>query len=163
MLVLLMLSQRSLILAFFFFILFAFSVLQQWFPPLCLPVHLFILQPHLFCQSFQCIFHFSYCISQFCLFFKSSISWSNISCIFSVCASILFLRSWIIFSTTLNYFFRKIAYLHFTWFILLEFYLVPFLGTCFSAISFCLTSVFASCVLQAVGLQFFLLMLSALK
>lgn len=31
------------------FLLLLYSVLQQWFPPVCLPAHLFMLQHHLFC------------------------------------------------------------------------------------------------------------------
>ena len=42
-------------------------------------------------------FHFSYCVLHFCLFFSSSRSLLNISCIFSICASIQFPRFWIIF------------------------------------------------------------------
>ena len=55
-------------------------------------------------SSFQCIFNLSYCIVH-CLFFNSSRSLLNISCIFSVhasslfiCASSLFSRFWIIFT-----------------------------------------------------------------
>lgn len=145
----LMLSQRSLTLSFLF-ILFSFSALQQWFPP-----YVFNSLIHSSASFLLLVllvyFHFRYGIIQFCLFFKSSISWSNISCIFSVCASILFLRSWIIFSTTTwNYFFRKIACLHLVYSSWV--YLVPFWEHISSAISFCATSVFASCVLQAVRL-----------
>ena len=84
-------SETALISFHFFFL---YSVQQQWFPPFCLPAHLFILLHHLFCYWFLLVFfHFSYCLS---LFFKSSCSLLNISCIFSVCDTILFLRSQII-------------------------------------------------------------------
>jgi len=43
-------------------------------------------------QLFQCIFHFSYCVVHHCLFFSST-SLLDISCIFSIHGSILFLRS----------------------------------------------------------------------
>ena len=44
----------------------------------------------------QCIFYFSCCIVD-CLFFNSSNSLLNISCIFSIRASIFFPRFWVIF------------------------------------------------------------------
>ena len=50
-------------------------------------------------------FHFSYCVAHHCLFFNSSRSLLNISCIFLIHDSTLFLRSWIIFTNiTLNSF-----------------------------------------------------------
>ena len=65
----------------------------------------------LFCLSYsitdfsQYIFHFSYCIVHLCLFFSSSRSLLDISCIFLIYVSILFPRFWIIFTLmTLNSF-----------------------------------------------------------
>ena len=56
-------------------------------------------------DSFQSIFHFIYCVVHHSLFFSSFRSLLNISCIFSICTSILFLRCWIIFTIiTLNLF-----------------------------------------------------------
>ena len=89
----------------FLLIFFLYSVLWQWFPPPCLLAHLFIHLPQLFCNWFLLVyfsFQLLHCLS---LFFKSSSSLLNISCIFSVCASILFLRFCIIFIIiTLNSF-----------------------------------------------------------
>ena len=45
----LMLSQRSLRLLHFFSFFFLYSVPWQWFPPFCLPGHLSVLLPQLFC------------------------------------------------------------------------------------------------------------------
>ena len=88
-----------------------FHVLRQWFPPFCLPSHLSVLLPQLFCcWFFQCIVHL-------CLFFSSSRSLVNISCIFSI----LFPRSWIIFTVIiLNSFFGML--------------LISILFSCFSEI-----------------------------
>ena len=105
MLVHLMLSHGLLgCLHFFFFpFFFLYSVLWQWFRPFCLP-DLFFCVSYSAMDSFQCIVHL-------CLFFSSPRSLVNISCIFSI----LFLRSWIIFTIIiLNFFFSwKVAYLHF--------------------------------------------------
>ena len=87
----------------FFFIHF---VPWQWFLPTCLPAYLFILLNHLLWYWFFLVyFHFSYCIIFVCLFFKSSNSLLNMSYIFSVFASILFPRSWIIFSVIILIYF----------------------------------------------------------
>ena len=63
----------------------------------------FILLPHIFCHWFLLVYFSSqllYCSS---LFFKSSRSLLDISCIFLICASIPLLRSWLIFTIiTLN-------------------------------------------------------------
>ena len=74
-----------------------------------------------------------------CLFLISSISLLNISCIFLVCASILFPRSWIIFTViTLNSFSVDcLSPLHLV--VLLGFCLTSSSATYFSAVSFCLT------------------------
>ena len=68
----LMLSQKSLRLFSFFFL---YSVSWQWIPPFCLPGHLSVLLPQLFCYWFL-IVYFSflllYCSSLVCLFFNSS-------------------------------------------------------------------------------------------
>ena len=51
-------------------------------------------------DSFYCIFiSFIVLFISVCLFFNSSRSLLNISCIFSIFASILFLRSWIMFTS----------------------------------------------------------------
>ena len=73
----------------FLFILFPYSVPQQWFPPFCLPGHLSILLPQLFCYWFLLM----YC-SSVCLFFNYYRPLVNISCI----SSIHLPRSWIIFT-----------------------------------------------------------------
>ena len=84
MLVHLMLSQRFLRLLSFLFILFFYILFcQQWFPPFYPPGHLSILLPQLFCYWFIFV----------CLFFSSSRSLANISCIFFV----VFPRSWSVF------------------------------------------------------------------
>lgn len=44
-----LMSQKSLRLSL---ILFSLFVLQQWFPPVSLPIYLFILLPHLSCYCF---------------------------------------------------------------------------------------------------------------
>ena len=80
-----------------FSLFFLHSVLWQWFPPFFFPTHLF------YCFIYSPIpsgAFFIFIIPLFnWLFFISSSSLLGISCIFSVCASILFLRSWIIFTT----------------------------------------------------------------
>ena len=85
----LMFSQRSRRLSSFypppFF--FQYSVSQQCFPPFCLTGHSSVLLPQLFCYWFLLM-----CCSS--LFFSSSRSLVNISCIFSI----LFLRSWVVFT-----------------------------------------------------------------
>ena len=81
----------------FFSFFFLYSVPWQWFPPFCLPGQLFVLMPWLFCYCFLLVyfsFQLLYCSSLFvCLFFSSSRSLLNISYVFSILASILFLRS----------------------------------------------------------------------
>ena len=87
----LMLYQKFLRLLLPLFILY--SLLWQWFLSICLPTHLFLLIPHVFCCWFLLLyfsFQLLYCV---CLFFKSSSSLLNIYCTFSVCVSILFLGS----------------------------------------------------------------------
>ena len=81
--------------------------------------------------------HFSFqllCCSS--LFFKCSISLINISCIFLVCASILFPRFWIIFAIiTLTPFTGRLPISsHLV--VLIGFYLAPSSTTYFSVISF---------------------------
>ena len=82
----LMLSQRSLNLSLFLCILFSIFCSAAVISTI-LSGHLSILLPQLFCYCFLRV----YCSS---LFFSSSGSLVNISCIFSI----LFLRSWIIFT-----------------------------------------------------------------
>jgi len=59
MLVHLMLPQRSLRLSSFLSILY--SVLRQWFIPLCPPGHLSVLLPQLFCYGFLIVYCSSVC------------------------------------------------------------------------------------------------------
>ena len=102
MLVHLMLPQRSLRLSSFLFILFLYSALWQWFPSVSQVTYLF------FCLSYSDVDSFSYII-HLCLFFSSSRSLVNFSCIFSIFASILFPRSWIIFTMIiLNSFYGRL-------------------------------------------------------
>lgn len=79
----------------------------------CLPAHLFIYLLHLLIPS-NVFFYFSYCIVHIFLFFKAYSSLLNISLILSVCASINFLRSWIIFTIIIPNSFRWIAFFHLT-------------------------------------------------
>ena len=71
----------------------------------------------------------------------SSRSLLNISCIFLICASIVFLRSWVIFLIiTVNYFSGRLPLsTHSTSVVLLGLCLVPSSGTYSSALWFCLT------------------------
>lgn len=80
---------------------FFYSVPWWWFPPMCLSAYLFLCLTCVATDSFWHIFHFSYCIVH--LFFKSSSSFWNIYCIFSIFASILFLLSCISFTITTLY------------------------------------------------------------
>ena len=69
----LMLPQRSLRLFSFHLVLFSLFCSIAVISPVSFLGHLFFL-PHLFCYySFQCIFHFCYCIVLLCLFFKASV------------------------------------------------------------------------------------------
>ena len=57
-----MLSQRSLRLSSFLFILrppLPNSILRSWFPPFCPPGHLSVLLPQLFCCRFLLVYHLS--------------------------------------------------------------------------------------------------------
>lgn len=101
----------------FFFILLLGSYLA----------HLFIFIPQLFCyDSFQCIFHFIYSVVQHCLFFSSLMSILNISCIFSICASILFPRFWDHLYSHCSEFFFQVNYLFpLNFSHLIGFYLAP--------------------------------------
>ena len=54
----LMLSQRSLRLSSFLFILFSIFFLRQWFPPFCPPDYLSVL-PQLFCYWFLLVYYSS--------------------------------------------------------------------------------------------------------
>ena len=80
-----------------------------------------------------------------CLFFSSSRSYVNLSFIFSICASILFPRSCIIF--TMNYFSGTLPIS--SSFGLVGFYLATLSSTYFSVISFCLT--YCVCCLLSAG------------
>ena len=72
----------------FFYILFCSSDLHHFVLQV---IYLFFCLSYSAVDSFQCIIHL-------CLFFSSSRSLVNISCIFSIFASILFPRSWITFT-----------------------------------------------------------------
>ena len=86
----------------FFFILlhdsdFHYSVFQITYSFLCLSYSAI--------DFLWCIFRFIYCVAHLCFFFRFSIRLLYISFIFSICAIILFLRYWVIFTViTLNYF-----------------------------------------------------------
>ena len=103
MLVCLMLSQKSLRLSsgfFFFFHSLLFIFCSSDFHLSVFHLNFFILLPPLACYWFL-LDHFF--ISAISLFFKPSSSLLNISFKFSICVSILFPRSWIIFTIiTLN-------------------------------------------------------------
>ena len=90
----------------FFSFFFLYSVLLQWFHQ-----SIFQLTYSFFCfiywliHSSVFLFWITVLFTSACLFSKSSRSLANISYISSVCTSILFLRSWIIFTLiTLNSF-----------------------------------------------------------
>ena len=96
-----MLSQRSLRLFLFLCILFSLfcsmTVISTILSASSL-IHSSLCLSYSAIDSFYYIFHFSYCIVHHCLFFSSSRSLLNISCIFSICASILFPRYQVIFT-----------------------------------------------------------------
>ena len=95
-----------------------------------------------------------------CLFFRSSSSLLNISCVFSIHASILFPD---LISTVLSLLwiiFQVYCLFQFELAVLLAFYLVLSYRKYSSAVSFCLT--FCDCGFCSTGLQFFLLLLPAL-
>ena len=116
-LVWLFLSQNSLRLSLILFTLFFYSI-QHLFPPFCFPTHLFILLPQLVCYwfFFWCIPSFQLLCFHLCLFFSSSRSLLNISCIFLIHASILFPIFWIIFTIlTLKCFSCRVPISSFIW------------------------------------------------
>ena len=124
-LVCLMLSLRSLSLSSFLFILFSIFCSVAVISTICLPGHLSILLPQFFCYGFLLVYY-----SSICLFFSSCRSLVNISCIFPIFASILFLRFWIIFTIIILKSFSgrvPISTLFNCFF--LGFYLVPSSGT----------------------------------
>ena len=84
------LSQRFLILSFFFYLNHFFPFCFFYFPLFCLPAHLPSLLPQLFycCFPPEC-FDLSYCIIH-CFFLIFSSSLLSISCIFSILLSSLF-------------------------------------------------------------------------
>ena len=144
MLVCLMLSQRSVRLFSFIFILFfQYSTMLQLFSTLNLPAYLsvLILIPVAYFLNFISV---SMMFIVDFLFFISS-RFLNVSCIFSIhasilyiCASILFTRFWVIFTViTLNYFSGRFPI--FSSSVLSGgFYHVPSSAACFSVFSFCL-------------------------
>ena len=89
----LMLSQRSLRLSSSLFILFSIFCPAAVISTILSSGHLSVLLPQLSCYEFIPVYY-----SSACLFFSSYRSLVNISCIFSIFASILFQRSWIIFT-----------------------------------------------------------------
>ena len=113
------------------------SVLQQRFPPICLPAHSFFCLVYSDIDSVQCTFSVN--VLFISLFFRASSSLLNIFVSFGSVPPFFFwdLRSslpsklWIL---------CQIHFLSLVCFpVLLELYLIPFSGTYFSAISFCLT------------------------
>ena len=106
MLVCLMLTQRSLRLSSILFILFSLFCSSAVISPFCLPAYLFVLLPQLFCYSSVFFVSVIVLFISVCLFFSFSRSLLNISCIFSICVSILFPRFWIIFTIITQFFFR---------------------------------------------------------
>ena len=100
MLVCLMLSHRSLDCPAFFFILFSLFCSVA-------VISTTLSSSSLICSSAcysaipSSVFFISVIVLSNCLFLKSSCSLLNISCSFLVCASILFLRPWIIFTSLL--------------------------------------------------------------
>ena len=88
----LMLSQRSLRLSSILFILFSLfwstAVISAILSSL---TYMFFCLSYSAIASFYCIFNFSYCVVHHCLFFSSSRSLLNVSCILSI----VFLRFWI--------------------------------------------------------------------
>ena len=89
----LMLSQRSLRLSSSLFILFSIFCPAAVIPTILASGHLSLLLPQLSSYEFIPVYY-----SSACLFFSSYRSLVNTSCIFSTFASILFQRSWIIFT-----------------------------------------------------------------
>ena len=112
---LLILSQRSLRLSSFLFILFSLfcsaavvstTLYFSSFIHSSASVFLLVILSSAF-------INFSYCLISVCLFFNSYRSLLTITCVILICASILFLRSCIIFTIiTLNTFSGRFAYLY---------------------------------------------------
>ena len=110
MLVCLMLSQRSLrLFSLFFphiFFFFLYIVLSQWFPPLWISIHFFLLMPQLFCYRFHLVyfsFQLSCCSS---LFFKSSLFVKYFWYLLDLCLHSFFLRFLILYCHYSEFFFR---------------------------------------------------------
>ena len=125
----------TVLISFHSFILY--SVLQQRFPPICFPAHLFSCLVYSDIDSVQCIF--SVKVLFICLFFKASSSLLNIFLSFWSAPPFFF---WDRRSSLLSklWILCQIHYLSLVCLpVLLEFYLIPFSGTYFSAISFCVT------------------------
>ena len=93
----LMLPQQSLRMSSFLFTLFSLFCSMT----VCLPAHLFIHLPHLLIPSNVFFISVIVLFTSF-LFFKVYSSLLNISCILSICVSINFLRSWIIFTVIIQ-------------------------------------------------------------
>ena len=90
-----------------FFILFHGSVFHYS----CLSSHLFVLLPHLFCYWFL-LEYFSVIILFISVCSLKVLSLLNISCIFSVCTSILILRSCIVFSVVFTWILFQVGCLY---------------------------------------------------
>ena len=125
---------------------FIFSSLLHLFPPFYLPPHLSCLLPQLFCcwLPLEC-FDLIYCIIHYWLFFISSRSLLNISCIFSILVSslfiynsILFSRYWIICTIIILNSFQVDSLSPPLLFGLVGIYHVPLPAEYFSAFTFCL-------------------------
>ena len=145
-----MLSQRSLRLSSFLFTLFSLfcsmaviSTILSSRSLICssASVILLLIPSSVFFISLTVLFN--------CLFFSTSRSLLNTSYMVLICATILFLRSWIIFTIiTLNSFSGRLC-ISTSLVILLGFYLFPSSGTYSPALSFCLT--FCDCDFCSAG------------
>ena len=146
-----MLSQRSLWLCSFFFFLFSIFCFVA--------VRATILSSRPMTSSSACYSAIDsfYCIFHLCLFF--SYTWALVDISY---AFILFPRSWIIFTVIILNSFSGMCLFPLFLVVFLRFYLVPSSGTQLSAFSFWLTFYYVVSLLAAAGLQFSLLLLSAL-
>ena len=147
-----MLSQRSVRLPSFLFILFSIFCFTALISTFCLPGHVYILLPPLPCYWFLLV----YCSP---LFLSSSRSLVNISCIFSIFALHSFPRSYSLSLFWILFLEGCLSPLHLV--VFLGFYLVP--SSAFSSwLTFFILINCKVVFLAAAGLCFFLLLLSAL-
>ena len=149
-----MLYLRSLRLSSFLFILFVFILLLGSYFHHCIFQFTYLF----FCLSYSAIdSYISFQLLCFLwLFFSSSKSLLNISCIFWIHISVLFVRFWIIFTIiSLWVFFRKITYFFFHLFGLVGFCLASSSATNFLLCHFCWYVRLCSCLTDclACGVQ----------